>query len=74
MKASLDIDLDAIESAAWLLLDVTELLRESEPNTLSAKAIHSRLRSKINNQLRCCEEQGDPLEMVKKVRQMLEGA
>ena len=68
---SVDVDVDAIESAGWLLLDVGDYLREPVMHTPVEKAVRTALRSKIVRQLRKQEQVGDPLDVVGYVRDML---
>lgn len=68
---SVDVDVDTIESAGWLLLDVGDYLREPVMHTPVEKAVRTALRSKIVRQLRKQEQVGDPLDVVGYVRDVL---
>ena len=70
---SADVDVDVIESAAWLLLDVGDYLRGPALQNPVEKAVRSALRTKIVRQLRQQEQAGDPLDVVTNIRDMLAG-
>ena len=67
---------NAIDAAGWLLLDVSDYLKMCRSDTLSAMDQQQRrtLNTKIFRQIRRLERYGDPLEVVPKVRQMLQEA
>ncbi len=65
------IELHAVESAAWLLLDLADFMRQSKSSSVSEKAIQARLRTRINEQIRNQESTGDPLDLVETVRRLL---
>ncbi|MBH06448.1 MAG: hypothetical protein CMJ20_09020 [Phycisphaeraceae bacterium] len=67
----MNIKLDGIESAGWLLLDVAEFLGQGPSLSTAEKSIHNALRTKISRQLRQQEREGDPLQLVSHVRDML---
>ncbi|MAE65498.1 MAG: hypothetical protein CMJ18_14605 [Phycisphaeraceae bacterium] len=60
-----------MESAAWLLLDLADFMRQSKSSSVSEKAIQARLRTRINEQIRNQESTGDPLDLVETVRRLL---
>ena len=62
---------DAVETAAWLMLDVADLLRQSKTSSMTERAIQTGLQSKINRQLTQLEHDGDPMVIVRRIRKLL---
>ena len=68
------VDIDAIESFAWLLLDVAEYLRQPPSPSPADKTIRTALRARIMRELRRHERTGDPLVLSEKIRELMIGA
>ena len=64
-------DMDKIESAAWLLLDVAEYLREPPAINPVDKRMRSTLASKIMRQLTQEERNGDLLGITATIRDLM---
>lgn len=67
------MEIDRIESAAWMLLDVADYLRQQPKARPSDKPVCNALRVKIMRQLRQQEKAGDPLGIVAQAEQLLKG-
>ena len=68
------MEIDRIESAAWMLLDVADYLRQRPHARPGDRPAHTALRVKIMRQLRQQEKAGDPLGIVAQAEQLLKGA
>ena len=65
---------ELIESAAWLQLDVADYLRLSQSDNQVERQGRDVLKRKVIRQLRQHEQEGDPLEIVTKIRPLLQTA
>lgn len=63
---------EMIESAGWLQLDVADYLRLPNSRTPGDRRGRDALRRRITKQLRHHERDGDPLEIVSKLRDLVE--
>jgi len=64
--------LDTMETAAWLILDVVEYMRQ-ETTTRLDQNFRVGLRKKISRQLRQQEGKGDPMKIVNKISRLMDG-
>ncbi len=72
LNTPLHEQLDTIESAGFLLLDVVDMLRQEATNEPAERALQNGLRAKIKKQLRHQEKHGDPLQIVEMMQELLE--
>ena len=71
MPIDANLSPNTIESAASLLLDVADYLRQPEAPNPVEQVVRTRLRRKIYRQLQSQEEKGDPLQITETVREMM---
>ena len=69
---TLNEQIDTVESAGWLILDVVDLLRQNTTYNHAEKALQSNLRAKVAKALRRQERDGDPLNIVEMMQELLE--
>ena len=71
MPTSVEVDPEAIELAAYLLLDVADYLRQPQTTSVTVNAMQAGLRKLINKQVTRQKQAGDPLDIVETVRTMV---
>jgi len=62
--------IDAIEAAGWLVLDIAEHLREVDTGHVNLRS-RAAAKRRIQRELGCQEAAGDPLNLSPAIRQMV---